>query len=220
MISTALGVPAEGERSWTRSSRPSPTPPAAHPEWAGQDGHRRHEDQRGLGRLRRGRRAGRAPRGARLRAEPDDRGAARQRRRLLGRHLRASSSTLLDADLIVAFPIFIETTEITDDPLWRKVPAVADGRCRRHRRRHLGGVLAGHVARSRRTRSSSWSRCSRRLPPPDRSLSPLRVAKPCRSSERRGFRAQRRPAHPLDHGHGHGHGGHMPNRACGRRGPG
>lgn len=33
----------------------------------------------------------------------------------------------LDADLIVAFPIFVPTTSITDDPLWRKVPAVADG---------------------------------------------------------------------------------------------
>jgi iron complex transport system substrate-binding protein len=34
---------------------------------------------------------------------------------------------LLDADLIVAFPIFIPTTEITDDPLWAAVPAVAAG---------------------------------------------------------------------------------------------
>lgn len=34
---------------------------------------------------------------------------------------------LIDSDLIVAFPIFIETTEITDDPLWQEVPAVADG---------------------------------------------------------------------------------------------
>ena len=35
---------------------------------------------------------------------------------------------LLDADLIVAFPIFIPTTELTDDPLFQAVPAVADGR--------------------------------------------------------------------------------------------
>lgn len=35
---------------------------------------------------------------------------------------------LFDADLIVAFPIFIATTEITDDPLWQDIPAVADGR--------------------------------------------------------------------------------------------
>lgn len=35
---------------------------------------------------------------------------------------------LLDADLIVAFPIYIETTEITDDPQWQAIPAVADGR--------------------------------------------------------------------------------------------
>lgn len=35
---------------------------------------------------------------------------------------------LFDADLIVAFPIFIDTAEITDDPLWRGIPAVAEGR--------------------------------------------------------------------------------------------
>lgn len=35
---------------------------------------------------------------------------------------------LLDADLIVAFPIFIPTTELTGDPLFEAVPAVADGR--------------------------------------------------------------------------------------------
>jgi len=34
---------------------------------------------------------------------------------------------LLDADLIVAFPIFIPTTDLTDDPLWAAVPAVAAG---------------------------------------------------------------------------------------------
>lgn len=35
---------------------------------------------------------------------------------------------LLDADLIVAFPIYIDTAEITDDPQWQAIPAVADGR--------------------------------------------------------------------------------------------
>jgi iron complex transport system substrate-binding protein len=35
---------------------------------------------------------------------------------------------LLDADLIVAFPIYLDASEITDDPLWLAVPAVADGR--------------------------------------------------------------------------------------------
>lgn len=35
---------------------------------------------------------------------------------------------LLDSDLIVAFPIFIETEQITGDPLFQAVPAVADGR--------------------------------------------------------------------------------------------
>ena len=35
---------------------------------------------------------------------------------------------LLDADLLVAFPIFIDTKEITDDAGWKLIPAVADGR--------------------------------------------------------------------------------------------
>ncbi|TPW76884.1 iron-siderophore ABC transporter substrate-binding protein [Schumannella sp. 10F1B-5-1] len=35
---------------------------------------------------------------------------------------------LLDADLLVAFPIFVEATEITKQPLWGQVPAVAAGR--------------------------------------------------------------------------------------------
>ena len=35
---------------------------------------------------------------------------------------------LLDADVIVAFPIFIPTDQITDDPVFRTVPAVRDGR--------------------------------------------------------------------------------------------
>ncbi|WP_029150392.1 iron-siderophore ABC transporter substrate-binding protein [Microbacterium indicum] len=34
---------------------------------------------------------------------------------------------VFDADLIVAFPIWIETTEITDDPQWQAIPAVAEG---------------------------------------------------------------------------------------------
>ena len=34
---------------------------------------------------------------------------------------------VIDADVIIAFPIFIETTEITDDPQWKAVPAVQAG---------------------------------------------------------------------------------------------
>lgn len=34
---------------------------------------------------------------------------------------------VLDADVIVAFPIFIETSEITDDPQWKALPAVQAG---------------------------------------------------------------------------------------------
>ncbi|WP_317231095.1 iron-siderophore ABC transporter substrate-binding protein [Clavibacter sp. MX14-G9D] len=34
---------------------------------------------------------------------------------------------LLDSDVIVAFPIFIDKSVITDDPLWQAIPAVAAG---------------------------------------------------------------------------------------------
>ncbi|MGP5638019.1 ABC transporter substrate-binding protein [Brachybacterium tyrofermentans] len=40
----------------------------------------------------------------------------------------AEQLDLFDADLIVAFPIYIETTEITEDSQWQAIPAVADGR--------------------------------------------------------------------------------------------
>ncbi|MEU4363472.1 iron-siderophore ABC transporter substrate-binding protein [Promicromonospora sp. NPDC023987] len=35
---------------------------------------------------------------------------------------------LLDADLIVAFPIWIDVEQITEDAGWKQIPAVADGR--------------------------------------------------------------------------------------------
>lgn len=35
---------------------------------------------------------------------------------------------MLDADLIVAFPIYIDTTAITDDPQWKQLSTVIDGR--------------------------------------------------------------------------------------------
>jgi len=34
---------------------------------------------------------------------------------------------VIDADVIVAFPIYIDTTEITDDPQWKALPAVQAG---------------------------------------------------------------------------------------------
>ncbi|WP_251839157.1 iron-siderophore ABC transporter substrate-binding protein [Oceanitalea stevensii] len=42
--------------------------------------------------------------------------------------LSAERLDALDADLVVAFPIFIETSEITEDPMFQQLPAVADGR--------------------------------------------------------------------------------------------
>ena len=42
-------------------------------------------------------------------------------------NLSSEQLDLLDADLITAFPIFIPTTDITDDPLWKQIPAVAAG---------------------------------------------------------------------------------------------
>ncbi|OMQ16176.1 hypothetical protein A7K94_0204355 [Modestobacter sp. VKM Ac-2676] len=35
---------------------------------------------------------------------------------------------LLDADLTVAFPIFVEAAQITENPLWQQVPSVQEGR--------------------------------------------------------------------------------------------
>jgi iron complex transport system substrate-binding protein len=41
--------------------------------------------------------------------------------------ISAEQLDLFDADLIVAFPIWIETTEITEDPQWLAIPAVDAG---------------------------------------------------------------------------------------------
>lgn len=41
--------------------------------------------------------------------------------------ISAEQLDVLDADLIVAFPIYIDTAEITDDPQWKAIPAVAAG---------------------------------------------------------------------------------------------
>jgi len=49
--------------------------------------------------------------------------------------------------VIVAFPIFIPTEEITDDPVFKTVPAVKDGRAVVIDGRPGGGVLARHHAR-------------------------------------------------------------------------
>ena len=44
--------------------------------------------------------------------------------------VKISSENLdqLEADLIVAFPIYLETTAITDDPAWQRLAAVQQGR--------------------------------------------------------------------------------------------
>lgn len=42
--------------------------------------------------------------------------------------ISAEQLSLLDADLIVAFPIWIDVEQITEDSGWQMIPAVADGR--------------------------------------------------------------------------------------------
>ncbi|WP_193104314.1 iron-siderophore ABC transporter substrate-binding protein [Brachybacterium sp. FME24] len=42
--------------------------------------------------------------------------------------ISAEQLDLLDADLVVAFPIFLEASKITEDAQWKQIPAVADGR--------------------------------------------------------------------------------------------
>lgn len=41
--------------------------------------------------------------------------------------ISAENLDVIDADVIVAFPIFIETSDLTEDSAWQAVPAVADG---------------------------------------------------------------------------------------------
>lgn len=127
MISTALGVPEKGDELLEEVADAYAAAAEAHPEWQGKtvtaatrtsegwgayiEGNNRVETLERFGFVQ----------NPSIGAIPVNSG---------GFSVSISSEELdaMEADLIVAFPIYIETTEITDDPQWQKLSAVEDGR--------------------------------------------------------------------------------------------
>ena len=127
LVSTALGLAEEGEQVLADVDVAFEEASAAHPEWEGQtvtaatrtsegwgayiEGSERVAFLENLGFVQ-------SPTIAGLEANAGG----------FSVDISSEQLDLLDSDLIVAFPIFIETTEITGDPLFQAIPAVADGR--------------------------------------------------------------------------------------------
>lgn len=126
LISGALGVPEQGQALLDDLEADFATAAEAHPEWEGQTVTAATRTSEGWGAYVEGservqflERLGfvQNPQIAELPADETGFSVSISEERL----------DLMDADLIVAFPIFIETTQITEDPLWLEIPAVQDG---------------------------------------------------------------------------------------------
>lgn len=127
MISEALGREEQGEELLDEVETAFEEAAEAHPDWEGQSVAAATRTSEGWGAYVEG--SERVDFLERLGFEQSEQ-IAEQEADASGFTVSISEERLdlLDADLIVAFPIFIETTEITEDPLWQEVPAVADGR--------------------------------------------------------------------------------------------
>ena len=127
MISTALGVPEEGEALLDEIETAYTEAAEAHPEWQGKSVTAATRTSEGWGAYIEGSN----------RVETMERFGFVQNPTIQdipvnsgGFSVSISSEELdaMEADLIVAFPIYIETTEITDDPQWKNLETVKDGR--------------------------------------------------------------------------------------------
>lgn len=127
MISTALGMPEKGEELLAEIDDAYQAAADAHPEWAGKTVTAATRTSEGWGAYIEG--SNRVQTLERFGFEqnptiaeiPTNSGG-------FSVSISSEELDLIDADLIVAFPIYIDTTEITDDAQWKGLPAVADGR--------------------------------------------------------------------------------------------
>ncbi|MGO2634576.1 MAG: iron-siderophore ABC transporter substrate-binding protein [Galactobacter sp.] len=125
-ISKALGVPDKGEELLKKVEDAYSEVAEAHPEWKDKTVTAATKTSEGWGAYIEG--------GARLdtlkklgfKQNPVIAGLPVDE---LGFSVKVSSENLdqMEADLIVAFPIYIDTKEITEDPQWKKLKAVQDG---------------------------------------------------------------------------------------------
>ncbi len=127
MISTALGVPEKGDELLQEIDDAYDAAAEAHPQWQGKTVTAATRTSEGWGAYIEG--SNRVETLERfgfvqnptIQAIPVNSG---------GFSVSISSEELdaMEADLIVAFPIYIDTSEITDDPQWQKLDAVKEGR--------------------------------------------------------------------------------------------
>lgn len=126
MISAALGVPQAGADLGAEIDDAFTAAADAHPDWAGLTATAATRTSEGWGAYIDGterveflERLGFVLNPAIAAMEPSDGGFS----------VNVSQEELdtFDADLIIAFPIFIEPSEITDDPQWQAIPAVVEG---------------------------------------------------------------------------------------------
>jgi len=127
MISTALGVPDEGDELLQEVDDAYAAAAEAHPEWEGKTVTAATRTSEGWGAYIEGSN----------RVETLERFGFVQNPTINdipvnsgGFSVSISSEELdsMEADLIVAFPIYIDTTEITEDPQWQQLDAVQDDR--------------------------------------------------------------------------------------------
>jgi iron complex transport system substrate-binding protein len=126
MIATALGVPEKGEELLAQVEESNAAIAEAHPEWADKTvtvGTKTSEGWgaylAGDGRLEQLEAYGFTQNPSVAALEADASGFAAS--------VSSEELDVFEADLIVAFPIFIDTTEITDDAQWQALQAVQDG---------------------------------------------------------------------------------------------
>lgn len=127
MISTALGVPEQGEELLTEIDDAYADAAQAHPEWQGRTVTAATRTSEGWGAYIEGNN----------RVETLERFGFEQNPQIQeipvnsgGFSVSVSSEELdvMEADLIVAFPIYIPATEITDDPQWQQLDSVKEDR--------------------------------------------------------------------------------------------
>ncbi|WP_323132563.1 iron-siderophore ABC transporter substrate-binding protein [Kineococcus indalonis] len=127
MIATALGRPQQGQDLLDGVQEAFERAAAAHPHWDGRTATAAVRTSRGWGAYVEGSE----------RVQFLERLGFVQNPRVAALPVASSGFTvdvsaeqlnLVDADVVVVFPISIPETDITADPVWRAVPAVADGR--------------------------------------------------------------------------------------------
>lgn len=127
LIATALGVPQEGQELLAEVDAAYAEVAAAHPWWQGRTVTAAAKTSEGWGAYIEG--GGRIETLGRfgfvqnptIAGLPVDEGG-------FSVDISSEELDLLEADLIVAFPIFLEPTAITEDPRWQQLDAVTEGR--------------------------------------------------------------------------------------------